>query len=72
MLLVVPPWAPIVIPLWIVGRVSVIGSGLILAMTLACLWLLTHDGADGFNRSIGLAAHSNGPQPRPEDASART
>jgi hypothetical protein len=46
MLLVVPPWAPIAIPLWIAGRVSVIGSGLIVAMTLACLWLLTHDGAE--------------------------
>lgn len=44
MLLMVPLWSPIMIPLWIVGPVSALGSALILAMTLACLWLLIHDG----------------------------
>ena len=34
---------PMASPLWIVGRVSVLGSGLMLAMTLICFWLLTHD-----------------------------
>lgn len=54
MLLVVPPWAPVEIPLWISGRVGVIGSGVLLATTLACLWLLTHDGAEDSAESESL------------------
>ena len=50
--LIVPPWAPIEIPTWIVGRVGVLGSGMILAATLTCLWLLGHDGADNAETSI--------------------
>jgi hypothetical protein len=44
MLLMQPPWSPNMTPLWIVAKVGVLGSTLILEMTLACLWLLTHDG----------------------------
>ena len=64
MLLIVPPWAPIEIPTWIVGRVGVLGSGVILATTLTCLWLLTHDGAENSETNIR--------PPRPEGPSSRT
>ena len=45
MLLIDPPW--------LVARIAVIGAGVILALTLVCLWLLTHDGA--------FAAQASGP-----------
>jgi len=44
MLLIMPPWSPTSSPLWSVGWVSLLGSVLILEMTVICLWLLTHDG----------------------------
>jgi dolichyl-phosphate-mannose-protein mannosyltransferase len=43
-LLAMPPWSPTMSPLLTLGWVSLLGSVLILEMTVICLWLLTHDG----------------------------
>jgi hypothetical protein len=42
---------------WVVERVSVLGSALILGMTLACFWYLTHDGAEVILISASQVRH---------------